>query len=115
MKDIRIKDGDIVIENNDIVLVQDSGLLAQKVELLLATMKGEWFLNEDEGINRELIFVKENNLDEEMLQDAVYDVLMQIDETFEIDEFEVDYSNRNLMIRFVAHTNQETIEIKTEL
>ena len=114
MKDLKIKDGDLVLNNGDIGMVSDKELLVQKVELLLATMQGEWFLDEEEGINRELIFVKENNLDEDMLQDAVYQVLMQVDETFELDEFSADYVNRNLTINFKAHNDTDEIEINYE-
>ena len=114
MKDLKIKDGDLVLNNGDIGMVSDKELLVQKVELLLATMQGEWFLDEEEGINRELIFVKENNLDEDMLQDAVYQVLMQVDEKFELDEFSADYVNRNLTINFKAHNDTDEIEINYE-
>ena len=114
MKDLKIKDGDLVLNNGDIGMVSDKELLVQKVELLLATMQGEWFLDEEEGINRELIFVKENNLDEDMLQDAVYQVLMQVDETFEIDEFNANYVDRILIINFKAHNETDEIEIDYE-
>ena len=114
MKDLMIKDGDLVLSNGDIGMVSDKALLAQKVELLLSTMQGEWFLNEEEGINRELIFVKENRLDEDMLQDAVYQVLMQVDDTFEMDEFNASYVDRNLTINFKAHNDTDEIEINYE-
>lgn len=51
MKGFALKDNDILIMNNEIQLVDGSDLLAQTVQTVLNTNKGEWFLNEDEGIN----------------------------------------------------------------
>lgn len=43
--------GDVVIENNKIVMIDGQNLKAQTVRTLLGTNKGEWFGNEEEGIS----------------------------------------------------------------
>jgi hypothetical protein len=43
--------GDIIINNNTIEMISGNELLAQTVRTLLGTNKGEWALNEQEGIN----------------------------------------------------------------
>ena len=42
--------GDIVIENNDLVLVTGQEELRQNIENRLSVNKGEWFLNTDLGL-----------------------------------------------------------------
>ena len=52
MKGFKIdKNGDVVIEKNQIQMVENNELLRQTVQCILNTNKGEWPLNEDEGIN----------------------------------------------------------------
>lgn len=50
--------GDVVIKGSDILMVEGSELLAQKVRTVLGTNKGEWFANEDEGIDNRVILGK---------------------------------------------------------
>lgn len=102
MRDLKIKDGDLVVSENDLNLVEGSKLLEQKVQLLLGTMQGEWFLDEEEGVDQNLLFAK--NPDEDMLQDAIYQVLRQLDDSFEIDDFTINRDERTLKIDFTAHT-----------
>lgn len=43
--------GDIVISNNEIQMVNGTDLTAQTVKTVLSTNKGEWIFDKDEGIN----------------------------------------------------------------
>jgi hypothetical protein len=43
--------GDIVIKNNKIQMIEGDEVTKQKIETVLGTNKGEWVLNPDEGIN----------------------------------------------------------------
>lgn len=103
MKDLQIDNsGDLVISKHDIQLVRDKELTAQKVRLTLSTNKGEWSLNEDEGINFRAILTKSPNKDE--ILDTVLDGLHQIDETMKIDSYDFKIVNRNLTMQFKAST-----------
>ena len=42
--------GDVVISKGEIQMIYGSDLTVQKIKSVLGTQKGEWFLNEYEGI-----------------------------------------------------------------
>ncbi|WP_284641180.1 DUF2634 domain-containing protein [Paenibacillus silviterrae] len=50
MQSIKLVNGDLVIENNDLTLVEGIEELAQCCEIVLGTNRGEWFLNPQMGI-----------------------------------------------------------------
>lgn len=101
MKDLHVNaSGDLIISGNDLQFVRDKELTAQKCRLVLATNKGEWLLNPDEGINFRAILVKNPNQDE--IIDTVRDGLRQIDDTFEITEYKFETVKRHLILTFKA-------------
>lgn len=102
--------GDIIIENNDIKLISGKELIAQKVRQILKTNLGEWWLNENEGIDFQAIFCK--NPDNAIIEDNIKSGLMQVDSTFELTSFDCQYENRKLTINFTAvNENGEKIEM----
>ena len=74
------ENGDIVIENNDIQLINGDDLIRQNVEKLIGTNKGEWFLNKNEGINFKTILKKNPNMD--IVRNEILTALQSIDNTF---------------------------------
>lgn len=49
--DIKLDDtGDIAIESGDVVWIEGAEAIAQHIRCRLRMFKGEWFLNEDEGV-----------------------------------------------------------------
>lgn len=54
--------GDLIIENNEIVMVNGNDLLKQNVKSVLSTNKGEWSLNVEEGINFNNILGKQSSI-----------------------------------------------------
>ena len=114
IKDLLVNsNGDIEIKNHDLQLVRDKQLTAQKVRLILGTNKGEWLLNEDEGINFRVILTKNPNEDE--ILDTVRDGLRQIDETFVITEYKFEIKQRHLTLTFKATNDSgETIDFVAE-
>lgn len=58
MKGFRVTDGDLVITNEEIEIVEGSELTAQTIQCVVSTNKGEWLFNQDEGINFENILGK---------------------------------------------------------
>lgn len=108
MKGFKLENGDVVISNGRIEMTDGNGLLRQTVESVLQTNKGEWFLNEDEGINFRAILRKMPDFDE--IRSEVLDGLTQVDETFVIDTFDYSVTDRNLAIAFTARNGQnETV------
>lgn len=54
------KEGDVLIENNEIQMVNGVDLTTQTVKTILSTQKGEWAFNQDEGINLKNILGKQS-------------------------------------------------------
>lgn len=102
------QNGDVVIQNNKIVMVSDNELTRQTMRTVVGTNNGEWFLNTDEGINFKNILVK--NPDYDVIKGEVTDGIKQVDKDFVLNSF--DYSldkNRNLKIDFEATNGNNTI------
>ncbi|MGN0243472.1 MAG: hypothetical protein ACI4CT_05365 [Lachnospiraceae bacterium] len=104
--------GDIVVKNGDIQLVHDRELTAQTTKFVLQTNTGEWFLNDEEGIDVRSITVKNPN--EDLIMDNIKLGLIQVDETFEISEFDFSVGkDRKSTINFTAETDDgEEVEIE---
>lgn len=101
--------GDVVIVNNQIQMVEDNDLLLQKVRTVLNTNKGEWWLNENEGINFRCMLTKNPNYDE--IRDNIKLGLLQVDDTFQLLSFEHWTEGRKLYIKFTAtNSSGQTIE-----
>ena len=47
---LKLRDGDLVITNNEIELVEGNELKRQTIQSVLSTNKGEWFFDTEEGI-----------------------------------------------------------------
>ncbi|RAS75251.1 DUF2634 domain-containing protein [Priestia endophytica] len=54
----KLKDGDLVIENNNLIMVEDDEELAQSVKSILQTRKGEFFLDTEHGMSFDNILGK---------------------------------------------------------
>lgn len=112
MKGFKLDDnGDIVIKNNQISMIDGNELLQQTVKSVLGTNKGEWFLNENEGIFFKNIFGK--TIDEDVIRNEILQGLLQVDSSFFISKFNIalDAATRNLKIEFAA-TNDNGDEVK---
>lgn len=106
------ENGDTVIEDTKIQIVSKTELLRQKVQTVLSTNKGEWFLNTNEGINFNNILGKKQ--DDEIIRNEILDGLQQVDETFKLTKFECsfDREKRKLVIDFSA-VNSDGEEVET--
>lgn len=51
MKGLKLLDGDLSIENNEIEIIEGSELIRQTIQSVLSTNKGEWLFDENEGID----------------------------------------------------------------
>lgn len=58
MTGFKLNDGDLVITNNEIELVEGDELTVQTIQQVLSTNKGEWIFDTEEGINFDNILGK---------------------------------------------------------
>lgn len=111
MNDLKLDEkGDVVIAKDDVQLVSGKDLTVQRIKQILGTNKGEWKLDENEGINMRAMLTKNPNEDE--ILNNVLDGLMQVDETFRITDYEFKTIGRNLQLNFKAATSDgEEVEL----
>lgn len=101
--------GDVLIENNQIQMVSGDEFIKQTVQSVIGTNKGEWFLNEDEGITFENILGK--FVDEDIIKTEIEEGLLQIDESFSITQFSCKFNSekRKLEVSFSAVNDDGTV------
>ena len=108
--------GDISIENNQIQMINDAELTRQTIQSIISTNKGEWPLNDEEGITYDNILGKHTD-DEEAVQDEIEQGIQQVDENLSITDFNFDFDSntRKLKINFKAENeNGEEIYVENE-
>lgn len=112
------QNGDVVIKDNKIELVENMELLVQTLKQVLNTNLGEWFGDEAEGIDYKVILTKNPNY--ELIQDtintAVQKVADGLDLELETDNFTFEVEGRNLVIAFTITTGSgESTEVEVTL
>ena len=106
--------GDVAIKNNKIEMIADDELSRQSIQYLLSTNKGEWFYNEEEGINFMNLLGK--NVEDDTVKSEILDGLLQIDNTFVITDFSTERNaeTRKLDVKFTASTaDEKTVTVDT--
>lgn len=94
--------GDVAIKYGRIALIEGSDLIKQTIQQVLNTNKGEWWLNEDEGIDFHKFVAKSPDADE--MQAEISAALQLIDDSFVITEFSVERAGRSLTVHFKARS-----------
>lgn len=109
------ENGDVLIENNEITMAHGTDLLLQTIKSVLATKKGEWFLDWEEGIDHSEILGK-HEVDNDIIKSEIQDGITQVDENLVIDDFESEYDKktRKLKLKFTVINSEtgETAEIE---
>jgi hypothetical protein len=111
LKSFKLVDGDIVIENGELLMVSDDDELIQQIKEVVSINLNEWFLNLDHGIDFSIYFQKPMN--QELIQTSIIEKIQELEQitTVEITSFEYDERTRKPNISFVAtKTNGETVE-----
>lgn len=106
MKDFTLdENGDVLIENNMISMVNGDSLLQQQVLTVLRTNLKEWFFDWEQGVDFGNLLGKNTN--EELVRYEVERGLKQVDETFVITEFSyaADLNTRKAEVHFKAQTD----------
>lgn len=67
----KLNDGDLVITNDEIELIEGDELTVQTIQQVLSTNKGEWIFDTEEGINFDNIFGKKR-IKTNTAKDALY-------------------------------------------
>lgn len=107
------ENGDLLIQDNNIQMINDSNLLCQTIKTALNTKKGEWFFNTSLGLNFDNILGK-HTINNAYLQHEIEQVLVQVDDTLTITKFEYEYDKqtRVLKIHFTAvNESGESVEV----
>lgn len=96
------ENGDILIKNNEIQMIEGNELLQQTAQSVVGTNKGEWVLNREEGIMFSNILGKGNT--DEMIRNEIQQGLKQVDDSFIVTSYEkeVDTVTRKAVIHTKA-------------
>ena len=101
--------GDVVITDNQIELVEGVELIAQTLKQVLGTNLGEWFGDEEEGIDFYVILTKNPNY--ELIKDTINTAVQKVADSLEVeletDDFTFEVIGRNLYISFTLTVNGE--------
>lgn len=117
-KDLKIDtDGNLVIEDGDLVLIEDQEVVAQSLRILFQTVQGEWFLNTDAGIDY-LGIVFRKGAQQSEIEAHLRSKILGIPHVQEIEKFtaEVDKSSRSLTIEFSVTTDisEDPVDVKIQ-
>ena len=117
-RDLAVDDveGDLVVENGDLVLTYGLESIRQDVHARLRFFAGEWFLNADEGVPYfEHVLVK--SPDRALLRTVFRDVILGARGVIDVPEIKLDYNaaNRRLMVTFRATSDLGVLEDTVEL
>lgn len=119
MKSLKLDQyGDVVIKDNQIQTVEGIDLITQTLRQVMGTNLGEWFNDEDEGIDYHVILTKNPNYD--LIQDTINTAVQQVAESLEValttDNFTFDVKGRDLTITFTLTVNEdESTEVEVTL
>lgn len=114
--------GDIIIEDSDIKMAYSSELTRCKIQTIIGTKLGEWFFNTLEGTAHDEILRHRwgtpTGIGEEDVKGVILDALLQVDKSFLIKSFQVDFDDamRKLTVNFKATAKSgETVDMTVEL
>ncbi|MEY9097070.1 DUF2634 domain-containing protein [Paenibacillus sp. RC84] len=114
MLSLKLQDGDLVFENDELVMIEGPEELRQCAEIALSTNKGEWFLNPAVGIRFSRFLGK--NPSEEAMRNEIRKGLLQDARIKTVDDisFSYDRPGRSVVITFQA-TATDGEEIRGEV
>ena len=91
MRGIAVENGDMAVgftsalSARDIVIASDGELVRQTVQAVINTNRGEWFLNENEGIVFGDILQKTADMD--VVKEQIAGALLLVDDSFVLEDF----------------------------
>lgn len=117
--DIKIDDeGNLVIEDGDLVLIEDQDVVAQSLRMLFQTVKGEWFLDTDVGIDYLGILLRKGAQRSE-IEAHLRTKIMEVDHVENIERLTAEYdaTTRSMAIDFAVTTDisDEPVEVNISI
>ncbi|KIL72515.1 DUF2634 domain-containing protein [Bacillus badius] len=106
----KIENGDIVIKNGEWVFVEGDEELAQSVESVLQTQRGEFFLDEEGGLRHENLFGK--HTDENVLRDDIIEAVSQEDRVNAVTDIQIiddKKARKRSVLLSIEKENKQTI------
>ncbi|MFB7260361.1 MULTISPECIES: contractile injection system sheath initiator [Bacillati] len=113
MKTLKLVDGDLVFTDGELEMVEGDEELKQALEMILKIRLGEFFLEENVGLDRTHLLTKQ--FDEELAHYDIVEALMQEERIEEISEitFSLDKTKRLLTVSVtVKKIDGTTIELE---
>jgi len=109
MFSLLLKDGDIVIDEGELQLVEGADELAQCVDVTLNINQGEWFFNRNAGIDRSKTHGKSTDAE---ARNEVIQGISQETRVNTIDELKIDSNraDRTRDIYFEVSSDEGTVE-----
>ncbi len=108
---MKITNGDLVITNNEIELVEGNELKRQTIQSVLSTNKGEWLFDTEEGIEFDNVLDRSA---ENVARAEIESGVEQVDNTLSVGEFTLkddpDKRIRSVHLKATAQ-NGETVEV----
>ena len=107
---LRVTNGDIAIENNNLVLIDGEDSLLQRIRSNILFFRGEWFADRTRGVPWfQDVFVKNPN--PSVLNAIFGDVIRGVQGVRSLDllTFDLDSETRQLTIQFQVSTDDDTL------
>ncbi len=92
--------GDVLFEKDDIKMENSTVLLTQKIRQILSTNRGEWWLNEKEGVPVQKMLKKNPNTAQ--IKDYVRSAIAQVDSTLQMIRCDIAVEGRRMKIAFAV-------------
>jgi len=114
-KSIFLEDGDIKLINGNIVLIGEDDRVLQLIENTLSIRKGEWFYNQNTGLNHDELFKKKPDL--KALENDIIQTISSLDEVDKVISVEIEYNKieREALIKLNISYNLKNIELEVTL
>src|SRR5690554_2349142 len=106
MKTFKLVNGDLIFDaRNNLVMVEGEDEIAQSIERVLTTNKGEWFLNLEHGLDYQEIQGK--GRDVEGIKLAITEAILQEERVSEVEGIDTSLDkNRHLKINVTVRLQE---------
>lgn len=89
-----IATGDLLLNNNDLMVIDNAERVAQQILITLRFWLGEWFLDTTQGVPYlEYILIKNPN--ENHIRQILTDAILSVEGVETVDNMELDFDTRN--------------------
>lgn len=112
MKTFKLVNGDLIFDaQNNLVMVEGEDEIAQSIERVLTTNKGEWFLNLEHGLDYKAITGKGRDI--EGIKLAITEAILQEERVSEVERIDLSLDkNRHLKINVTARLQEgDTLDL----